>query len=435
MNSRVKAVTRFLKRNRMYYRDINAERWIARIRREMAHGLAGKKSTLQMIPTYLSVDVNKRIPEGEPVIAIDAGGTNFRAAVVAFEGGQARIERLLTRQMPGVDRELSAEEFFNTLVDYVAPLLPRAERIGFCFSYSAEIFPSHDSRLIRFSKEIKATGVEGLLIGEQLLAHAARKGLPAGHKIALLNDTVATLLAGQAAKTKKRHGTYIGFILGTGTNCCYIESEERITKIPRTGASNQIVNIEMGGLAVCPQGAVDRLLDAQSRDPGKYLFEKMISGGYLGALCLLTAQQAARAALFSPAFARAVTACAKADTKDVNDFLTAPYEKSTMFGAMCASEGDVETLAFLFSLLIERAALLTAIGLSCAVLASGGEYGPSRPACIVADGTTFYKLASLKESAHAHLKRLLTETHGIFFEFTEAENAPLIGGAIAGLSL
>ncbi|TNF42243.1 MAG: hexokinase, partial [Bacteroidetes bacterium] len=44
---------------------------------EMRNGLEGKAGSLQMIPTYLGAE--GKIKPNEPVVAIDAGGTNFRA--------------------------------------------------------------------------------------------------------------------------------------------------------------------------------------------------------------------------------------------------------------------------------------------------------------------------------------------------------------------
>ena len=45
---------------------------------EMEKGLKGEESSLFMIPTYISID--KKVPAGERIIVVDAGGTNFRVA-------------------------------------------------------------------------------------------------------------------------------------------------------------------------------------------------------------------------------------------------------------------------------------------------------------------------------------------------------------------
>ncbi len=132
--------------------------------------------------------------------------------------------------MPGTENEVNKKQFFARMANYIEKILDKSSKIGFCFSYPTEILPNKDGRLIRFSKEIKAKQVQGQLIGENL--NLAIKALGHRHKkhIVILNDTVATLVAGKSVAADKKYSAYIGFILGTGTNCCYIEKNSNITK-------------------------------------------------------------------------------------------------------------------------------------------------------------------------------------------------------------
>ena len=68
----------FLKEHKMTASDVNIGELSNLFNNEMEKGLAGKESSLIMIPTY--IEVNKQITANQPVIAIDAGGTNFRTA-------------------------------------------------------------------------------------------------------------------------------------------------------------------------------------------------------------------------------------------------------------------------------------------------------------------------------------------------------------------
>ena len=112
--------------------------------------------------------------------------------------------------MPGLEGEISKDEFFQTIAQYVRPLAEKCDRIGFCFSYPSEILPDKDGRLIHFCKEVQAPGVVGQLIGKNLLEAL---GMPE-KQIVLLNDTVATLLAGKSASLGRDYDSFIGFILG-----------------------------------------------------------------------------------------------------------------------------------------------------------------------------------------------------------------------------
>ncbi|KAK6012785.1 Hexokinase, partial [Ostertagia ostertagi] len=86
--------------------------------------------------------------------------------------------------------------------------------------------------------------------------------------------------------------TQIGVIIGTGTNACYMEQIERIPKLYEKlvddGLPDEIVmNLEWGafgddGSLKFVHTRFDQEVDSNSINPGKQIFEKMISGMYLG---------------------------------------------------------------------------------------------------------------------------------------------------------
>ncbi len=452
-------VRRFLKDNGMYYEDIDMDACCDIFLEEMQAGLTGKDSSLAMIPTY--IEVGKDIPAGKPVIVLDAGGTNFRVATVYFGDPRqpqagAVIENFVQKPMPGLDKEASKEEFFETIVKYMADVVDVSSSIGFCFSYPTEILPSKDGRLIRFCKEVKAKQVEGELIGENLVTAIEAAGYKAKKRVVILNDTVATLLAGQAkglvrikppfgrsAFPNRAFDSYIGFILGTGSNCCYIESNRNIAKKSDLEPDReQVINVESGSFQKAPRGKIDLELDESTLDPGRYTFEKMFSGAYLGALCLKTLQEAGREGLFSKAVTEELLALKELETKDVNSFMYFPEGDNPLAiscsrghwaGPSCG-EQDCIAVWYLLDALIERAAKLVAILLSSVVLKTDKGKNPCTPVCITAEGTTFYELKSLKAKIDYYLKSYLEETHNRFVEIVRAENATLIGAAIAGLT-
>jgi hexokinase len=54
--------------------------------------------------------------------------------------------------------------------------------------------------------------------------------------------------------------------------------------------------------------------------------------------------------------------------------------------------------------------------------------------CIVAEGTVFYGLKSLKARVEYYLKEYLKDKKHRYYEIVNVENATLIGAAIAGLT-
>ncbi len=344
MNKIKQNVICFLRKYQMDYLDVDIDLVIDSFLSEMRRGLAGKKSTLDMIPTYIEVGAD--VPTNKRVIVVDAGGTNFRVATVYFDDQKkAVIENLRLYKMPGIQHEIGKDEFFKIMAGYLKDVAGAAQNIGFCFSYAVEMSPNKDGRLIRFSKEIKAKDVVGQFIGENLNRAIVSMGLGGEKHIVLLNDTVVTLLAGVGYQNRS-FGSYIGFILGTGTNTCYVEKNSNIKKTKDLDLlKSQIINTESGNFGKIKQGKIDAAFDKSTVNPGVHKFEKMISGAYLGPLCLATIHKACDDNLFSTGVANALWQISELDTKDMNAFLLYPYGKNPLADA--AKQGNADDCSYL----------------------------------------------------------------------------------------
>jgi hexokinase len=428
-------VVAFLSDQGMYHGDISIQRTCNAFLAEMDKGLAGRKSSLAMLPTYIETD--RDVPRNKPVIVMDAGGTNFRVATVTFKrGGQAEIADFKVYPMPGITAEVGKDDFFGTMAGYVRKIVDRSRNVGFCFSYPIEMSPTKDGRVLYFSKEIKAPEVVGQMVGEGLGQALRQLGISRKKHFVLLNDTVATLLAGRADTSGRCFETYVGFILGTGTNTSYVERNAGILKAADVDPDrSQIVNVESGAFGKAPRGEIDKQLDAASVGPGINIFEKMISGAYLGPLCQATALAAAGTGLFSKALAGRL-AGVTVTTVDASRFLARPEggDDALSRALRDAPQEDIVTMYYLVDALVERAAKLTAINLSSVALKSCKGRNPCRPACIVAEGTTFYRLTSLRERIERYLQQFLVEQNHVYYGIVTVENATLIGAAIAGLT-
>jgi hexokinase len=399
---------------------------------EMQRGLAGEESPLKMLPTYISIQND--LPIDEPVIVLDAGGTNFRICTVIFDKElNPVISNFNKSKMPGLAQEVTATEFFALMAEYVKPVIHTSSKIGFCFSYPAEINRNRDGRLLFFSKEVKAPEVWGMMIGENLLKTLGDE--KAGHikNLTLLNDTVATLLAAKAVTAGKKYSGYIGFILGTGTNTSYLESNRNITKVSGLDQNGyQIINVESGGFGL-KGSPLDQEFYATTENPERYHFEKLISGAYLGPYADKVIETAAVSGLFSSEFCEKYKTLEPIDTIIMDSFLHEPLDKDGLLAWCCEDDNDSATLYQLLDAVIERAGKLTAVNLSAAVLKADIGTHPAYPACINADGTTFYKTHNLKVYTEYYLHQFLGKIHERFYEIVAVDNAPVLGAAIAGL--
>jgi hexokinase len=418
----------FLKKNKLRAADIDIQQMVEVFTDEMNRGLEGKESSLRMIPTYIEAD-NEFMTE-VPVVAIDAGGTNFRAATVKItKQGKLEISKLVNSGMPGLDREVSKTEFFQTMASHVTDHVAETDRIGFCFSYPTEIFPDKDGKLLQFCKEVQAPGVVGEMIGKNLLETL---GTP-DKQIVLLNDTVATLLAGKSASIGRDYDSFIGFILGTGTNTCYIENNSEILKKPELDKSkSQIINIESGNFAKAPRTDIDLAFDNTTANPGNYSFEKMFSGGYFGGLCLYALKTAAEEGVFSAGVSVAIKALKELTTEDASRFVSGNADRGPLQLVM-KENSDGESCARIINSLIDRSALLVAGNLAAVLLKTGKGKNPERPVLLTIEGTTFYKLHGLKASFEKYFSVYLSDELKRYYEFTEVPQSSLVGAALAAM--
>jgi hexokinase len=396
---------------------------------EMKCGLEGKPGSLMMIPTYISAD--GKIKPNQPVVAIDAGGTNFRAVKMSFDNNLKLVtENLQQRKMPAIDEELSNKEFFATLAAYLTEYANVSDKIGFCFSYAVEIFPNKDGKLLEWSKEVKAPEVVGQMVGKNLLQ---AMGTP-NKQIVLMNDTVSTLLAGQAATAGREFDTYLGFILGTGTNACYIEQNSNITKTPNLNlGGSQIINIESGNFNKMPRTDIDIAFDNTTKLPGRYTFEKMIAGGYFGGLCTTALKMAAAEEVFSAETTVKLKSIGELTSEEVNKFVCGIDLVANPLAAILVTKDDHTAAAEIINALIQRAAKLVAANLASVILKTGKAKTPDKPILMTIEGTTFYKLYNFQIMFEAFLQGFLSGENRRFYEIVEVPNSSLIGAGIAAI--
>ena len=431
-----------------HYDSFNPQALVKEVLIEMERGLAGNSSSLPMIPSYITPVT--RIPAGKTVLALDAGGTNLRASLVQFnENGEAAAQRTSKTPMPGTNGQLNANEFFNAIADVTLPLLKdtKIEGIGFTFSYPMEITTEADGILLAFSKEVDAPDVIGKAIGKGLREALAAKGCIYDGPIVLLNDTVATLLSGLASipedgekeRTKNDFGVppgpVIGFILGTGFNTAYPE-----TNIPKIGFNSpsapQIMVCETGNFDVHHRGQLDMEYDSTTKNPGGYALEKATAGAYLGPLTLLILKQAVKDKLLCFKKSDELLAMPHLETRFLNEFNHAPLTADGPIGSLFARDesGALATVQYLTSIVTERGALFSASVLAATILRTNAGFEPYSPVRVAVEGTTYLIYKGMRRSLEAYLHQMLFTEKPRPYVVSPVEQASLFGAAVAALS-
>ena len=166
-------------------------------------------------------------------------------------------------------------------------------RLGFTFSFPVHQLGINKGTLIRWTKGFDIQDAVGKDVCALLQSEIDVLHLPV-RVAALVNDTVGTLMA-RSYTSPAKAGALLGGIFGTGTNGAYVERLDKIIKLARVddagsdydrSTGEMVVNVEWGSfdnpLRVLPNTPYDEALDRESVNPGIQMFEKRVSGMFLG---------------------------------------------------------------------------------------------------------------------------------------------------------
>jgi len=262
---------------------------------EMAKGLIGGSSSLQMIPAHIAPPTGL---ETGKYYFLDVGGSNIRAGGVNLLGGGKYNLIGVTKEARFNDSHKSgnatASDLFGYIADNIADYL-EANGIGyeddiiFGLTWSFPVEQTGvDSGIHKFwTKEWQTQGVPGQDPVKLLRDAISQNSRLKGRNIiiqAICNDTVGTFATGRYIDPNCDEGV----ILGTGTNASYSEALDNILKWRgKASIIEMCINQEWGGFNKISLTEWDRLLDAESVNEGKQILEKTFSGMYLGEIARL----------------------------------------------------------------------------------------------------------------------------------------------------
>lgn len=293
--------------------DDDVQKVVVEFLDEMKEGLEKNATTMSQIPTYVT-----GVPNGTEkglYLAVDLGGTNFRVCSIQLNGDTTFN---LIQSKVAIPRELmvakTAKELFAFLAQQIELFLKthhedrfaahirrrqtastpegyRDEhifRLGFTFSFPIHQIGINKGTLMRWTKGFDIPDAIGQDVCALLQKEIDALHLPV-RVAALVNDTVGTLMA-RSYTSPGKTGTLLGAIFGTGTNGAYVEKLSAVTKTMEgefdKSTGEMVINTEWGSfdnnLKVLPTTPYDAQLDKDSINPGIQMFEKRISGMFLG---------------------------------------------------------------------------------------------------------------------------------------------------------
>ncbi|KAJ2722140.1 hypothetical protein GGI07_003526 [Coemansia sp. Benny D115] len=245
------------------------------------------KDALPMIPTFV-----RGRPTGNETgtfLALDLGGTNLRVCQVTLKGN---TEYTLEQQKFTISQEAKENRLWDFIAESVGVFLeehgltpaPGKRTIPCGFTFSFPIFQTGiaSGNLSMWNKGFTVPNSVGRDVVNLTQSAFQRHHVPV-EIVAIINDTVGTLMTSGYSHPD----TQMGIIFGTGTNAAYWEDMANIPKW--TGGDRKgemVVNLEWGAFdnatKVLPYTPHDNKLNRKSPNHGLQVFEKMISGLFLG---------------------------------------------------------------------------------------------------------------------------------------------------------
>ncbi|KAL9937234.1 hypothetical protein V8E36_003646 [Tilletia maclaganii] len=266
------------------------------------YGLNYDDAQIAMIPSFVT-----GLPNGSETgtyLALDLGGTNLRVCQIELLGeGKFKLEQQKFKVSDALKTGPS-QDLFEYMAQSVGDFLKSTGALpepgdvslsmGFTFSFPVKQMSLDSGTLLQWTKGFSCPDA----VGKDVVAllQTALDTLKVRVRVrALVNDTVGALLTSSYQTSGK---TLMGAIFGTGTNAALVSEIERVGKI-KVGADGKVgkvenpthmlINTEWGAFdqkgSSLPSTMFDNFVDRLAIRQRHHLFEKMISGMYLGEIC------------------------------------------------------------------------------------------------------------------------------------------------------
>ncbi|EEB09298.1 hexokinase 2 [Schizosaccharomyces japonicus yFS275] len=429
------------------YSDEQLKEGVKEFKQRRLEGLAADGKMLALAPTFVT-----DVPHGDETgdfLALDLGGTNLRVCHVKLIGGGKYEMKQSKFKLP---REYQQNEEVAPLIDYMVDAIEKFVKdnfpekfgcadseklpLGFTFSFPMSQTSITESKLLRWTKGFNIPEVVGEDFGQILNERMKERNVPVVME-AICNDTVGTMVT--RAYTSDAKNTFMGIIFGTGSNGAYIEWTKNIGKLNgATDAPQMALNVEWGAtdLDILHPTRYDLLVDHDTPNPGKQIFEKRVGGMYLGELFRRALFHLIKVYGFSNGiFPPSMTDAWSIDTSILSAIVkerTADNVRSVLNKYKIRFRSDEEALMLYDCAYAvgRRAARMSAIPIA-AILEETGRLG--QPADIAVDGSVIEYYPGFENLIREGLRVLIGEENEKKVTMGIAKDGSGIGAALCAL--
>ncbi|KAL8129937.1 hypothetical protein V2J09_019092 [Rumex salicifolius] len=425
---------------------------------DITNGLEGDDiSHMKMLITFVD-----NLPTGDEdglYYALDLGGTNFRVLRVQLGGKDGKImsrefsevsipPQLMVGTSEGLFGYIAEElkKFVAKEGDDFELYSNREREIGFTFSFPVMQTSINSGTLIKWTKGFSIDDTVTRDVVAELMKSFKKHGLKMLVS-ALVNDTVGTLAGGRYSNKD----VIAGVILGTGTNAAYVERADSIKKwngpLPKSG--EMVINMEWGNFFTehLPLTEYDKALDMASLNCGEQIFEKLISGMYLGEIArLVLCRMAEEAAFFGTTVSKKLKQTFILRTPDMAAMHHDKSRDLKVVGDKFRDVLDIHDLSLkkrriivqVLDIVATRGARLAATAIYGILKKTGqatkGKDGTRQKAVIAMDGGLYEHYAEFRECLDRTLRELLGKEAAKNVSLELASDGSGIGAALLAAS-
>ncbi|MDD3648122.1 MAG: hypothetical protein PHS44_06530 [Candidatus Dojkabacteria bacterium] len=426
------SVLAFLRNSGLSITDADRDKYINLIVDELKRALVDKPSSLKIYPSYVKfVD---KVTQRDKFAVLQLGQVNMTKAYFDSSGDKLDVYGEMSFPMPGLGKEIGADEFFRVIINNARDVLRKNHKVGISFSHALESNENGDGKLISWARgKVKCSEMEGKFIGEEFKKHL-EKEFDEEYEFFIVNNATATLIAGLVESDEKEFEDFIGIIHADGYNISYIEDDGNLTLNSKKKTSGRMVVNTLAGsfdkIRYSPSDAeaVKLLAGVQV---GK--FSHLVNSMCLPLIIRAALYETAKSKIISQNLADALAEMSDLDLEQIMLFLYKGLKSQSNLTSLIkvADLSDMAKMSIVLDEIIQRAAKLVAIQLTGILKYKDIGHSPIQPVGIVVSGNFYEIVRDFEYRVRCEIAKALGESDPRYLKFLYMPNASLLGAGIA----
>lgn len=400
---------------------------------ELRKGIADRKSSLAILPSF--VKFTNKVTYQEKVAVLQAGNANLSKGYFKAAGEKLEIFSIMTYPMPGLGREISKEKFFKELIINSRDVLRNSDKIGFCFRHAIEANSDNDGKLLRWARGIvNVPDLVGTNISCEFKKHL-KEEFGRDYKVIILNDTVATLIAGLVKTKEKEYEDFIGLTHSDGYNLSYIEEGRNLKKFIKKKkflSCKMVLNTQAGSFGQISETKVDNGVRSLLGKVQVGRFSQKVNSSCLPLVFKVLVKEIS-GKILNERLCKRIEKLEDLDLEQMYLFYSGGLKSNSYLSSVFryGTLEDAANLGIIIDRVIQRAALLIAIQISGILKYKDIGHNPIQPVGVIVEGDFHEIVKDFEDRVRCEIEKYFGRSDPRYFKFLHIQNSTMLGAGIA----